>query len=61
MAVEDHPIFPEWKKALEDLIRTKEAYDEAVKQFGQNSVPAKNAKSDYGFALHVYHLISNRI
>lgn len=25
MAVEDHPLFPEWKKRLEKLIEAKEA------------------------------------
>jgi hypothetical protein len=61
MAVEDHPIFPIFKESLERLIATKEAYDKAIEQHGEGSVPAKNAKSDYGFALHAYHMISNQI
>ena len=27
MAIEDHPKFPQWKKALEKLVSVKEAYD----------------------------------
>jgi hypothetical protein len=61
MAIEDHPLWPKWKAALENMVQAKEIYDQAVRQHGENSVPARNAKSDYGFALHAYYLIADRI
>jgi len=61
VAVEDHPLWPKWKAAFEDMVKHKEIYDNACHQHGEDSAPARNAKGHYGLALHRYHLIANEV
>ena len=61
MAVEDHPLWPTWKAALEEMIEAKDRWDQAIAQHGADSVPARNAKGHYGLALHQNHLIADKV
>lgn len=48
MAVEDHPKFTEWKKALEDLIEVKQAFKKghATQADVENALKAYVALAD---------------
>lgn len=56
MAVEDHPLFPKWKAALERLIKAKERLE------GVENLPNWRAYlHDYNMALYEYTRISEEL
>jgi hypothetical protein len=58
MAVEDHPLWPKWKAALERFISARDNY-KAIKNFGPNNSELRMARAEYEDALEaVYHAIA---
>lgn len=57
LAVEDHPLYPKWLKALEDVIRTKEALDICE----EDSSEWMGADADYQAALMEYESVGRSI
>ena len=56
MAVEDHPLFPKWKDALEELIRAKERLGHASTATEQQA-----AREAHGHALARYCKIADEV
>jgi hypothetical protein len=57
MAVEDHPLYPEWRAALEMVIATREARD--THRIGSKEYEAANA--EYQAALAAYDAIGRKV
>jgi hypothetical protein len=57
MAIEDHPLYLEWKSALERIIAAKEARD--THRIGSKEFKAANA--EYQAALVAYDAIARKV
>jgi hypothetical protein len=57
MAVEDHPLYPEWRSALERVIATKEARE--THRIGSKEFQAANA--EYQAALAAYDAVARKV
>jgi hypothetical protein len=57
MAVEDHPLYPRWIKALERVIEAKERQD----RYEQGTADWTAAKSDYQKALRAYDMVGREV
>lgn len=56
MAVEDHPLFPEWKDALQNLIDAKQRLE-----LEGNSAEMRARVEDYNVALYQYIRVSEKL
>jgi hypothetical protein len=54
MGVEDHPLYPRWLKALENLIEAKERRSRCKEGTAERAL----AEDDYQDALRAYDLIA---
>jgi len=57
MAIEDHPLYPKWRNALERVIATKETR----KNCRQGTPAWTAAESDYQAALIAYDLVAREV
>ena len=57
MAVEDHPLYAEWRSALERVIATKEARE--THRIGSKEFQAANA--EYQAALAAYDAVARKV
>jgi hypothetical protein len=55
--VQNHPLYPKWLRALEDVIRTKEA----LADYEENSPEWMSADADYQAALMEYDSVGKKI
>jgi hypothetical protein len=60
MAVEDHPMWPEWSAAYDRMHAAKVALD-ALKHFPSHDPVRKAAEIDYLLALAAYHAASSKL
>jgi hypothetical protein len=54
MSVEEHPLYPRWLKALENVIEAKERRSQSKEGTAERAV----AEDDYRDALRAYDLIA---
>jgi hypothetical protein len=56
-AVQNHPLYPKWLRALEDVIRTKDA----LSDYEEDSPEWTSADADYQAALMEYDSVGRKI